>query len=146
VRRHLSVDYSALLGATAAYRPERNPDVTQALNDFLWFAIIGFAGPLIIQVVILAFAVFNDGREVPSFPRWFGYFNIWYAVLGVPSCAIYLFKGRPLAWNGLIAFWIPFGAFGVWMIVTTVMLVRAVDIEAAEREARAIERTWEPAA
>ena len=78
----------AIFAVAAGYRPERNPDVTQALNDVFWFIFVGLVGPLITQVVILAVVVlFLDKREVPSFPRWFGYFNIWYAVLGVPGCA-----------------------------------------------------------
>jgi hypothetical protein len=136
----------AIFATAAAYRPDRNPDVTQALNDVFWFIFVGLVGPLITQVVILAFAVFIDKRQVPSFPRWFGYFNIWYAILGVPGCAIYLFKTGPLAWNGMFAFWIPLTVFVIWMVVTGVMLVRAVDVEAAERSAAEAERAWEPAA
>jgi hypothetical protein len=136
----------ALFGVAAAYRPERNPDVTQALSDMFWFIFVGLVGPLITQVVILAFCVFIDRRQVPSFPRWFGYFNIWYAILGVPGCAIYLFKSGPLAWNGVFAFWIPLTVFCIWMIVTAIMLTKAVDVEAAERQARAANREWEPAA
>lgn len=111
-----------------------------------WFMFVGLVGPLITQVVILAFCVFIDRRQVPSFPRWFGYFNIWYAVLGVPGCAIYLFKTGPLAWNGIFAFWIPLTVFCIWWIVTAIMLTQAVDVEAAERKARAANREWEPAA
>ncbi|WP_293234783.1 hypothetical protein [Mycolicibacterium sp.] len=136
----------SIFGMAAAYRPERNPDVTQALSDVFWFIFVGVVGPLIFQVVILAVAVFMDKRERPSFPRWFGYFNIWYAILGVPGCAIYLFKSGPLAWNGMFAFWIPLTVFSIWWIVTTFMLVKAVDVEAAEREASAAQRVWEPAA
>jgi len=136
----------AVFGVAAAYRPERNPDVTQALSDLFWFIFVGLVGPLIMQVIILAFCVFIDRRQVPSFPRWFGYFNIWYAVLGVPGCAIFLFKTGPLAWNGMFAFWIPLTVFCIWMIVTAIMLTKAVDVEAAERKARAAKREWEPAA
>jgi hypothetical protein len=136
----------AIFAVAAGYRPDRNPDVTQALNDVFWFIFVGLVGPLITQVVILAFAVFIDRRTVPSFPRWFGYFNLWYAVLGVPGCAIYLFKTGPLAWNGMFAFWIPLTVFCIWQVVTSVMLSKAVDVEAAEREANAADRSWEPAA
>ncbi|MBE1552108.1 hypothetical protein GGC64_006195 [Mycobacterium sp. OAS707] len=136
----------SVFAALAAYRPERNPDVTQALNDVFWFIFVGLVGPLITQVVIVALATFIDKREVPSFPRWFGYFNIWYAVLGVPGCAIYVFKTGPLAWNGIFAFWIPLTVFVIWIIVTAVVLLKATDIEAVEREKAAAERTWEPAA
>ena len=135
----------SILGMVAAYRPERNPDVTQAFNDGFWFIFVGLVGPLIFQVVILAVAVFIDKRERPSFPRWYGYFNVWYAILGVPGCAIYLFKSGPLAWNGVFAFWIPLTVFTIWWTVTTFMLVKAVDVEAAERATNATERAWEPA-
>lgn len=136
----------ATCAATAAYRPERDPDVTQALNDYFWLMFVGFIGPLIVQAVILGVAAFIDTREVPSFPRWFGYFNIWFAVLLVPGGAIYLFKTGPLAWNGLFALYIPLSVFGLWIVVTTVVLLKAVDVEAAERERHALDRTWEPAA
>lgn len=137
----------AIFAVTAAYRPDRNPDVTQALNDVFWFIFVGLVGPLITQVVILSFMVlFVDKRPVPSFPRWFGYFNIWYAVLAVPGCAVYLFKSGPLAWNGIFAFWIPLTVYCIWQIVTTVMLTKAVDVEAAERQAAAAGRVGEPAA
>jgi hypothetical protein len=136
----------AIFAVTAAYRPDRNPDVTQALNDIFWFIFVGLVGPLITQVVILAFCVFIDRREVPSFPRWYGYFNIWYAILGVPGGAVFLFKEGPLAWNGMFAFWIPLTVFSIWMVVTTVMLSKAVDVEATERSVNAAERVWEPAA
>ena len=136
----------SVFAALAAYRPERDPDVTQALNDVFWFIFVGLVGPLITQVMIVALATFIDRREVPTFPRWFGYFNIWYAVLGVPGCAIYLFKTGPLAWNGIFAFWIPLTVFLIWIIVTAVVLLKATDIEAAEREKAVAERTWEPAA
>jgi hypothetical protein len=36
--------------------------------------------------------------------------------------------------------------FVIWIIVTAVMLLKATDIEAAERAARAKRREWEPAA
>ncbi|MGO9103477.1 MAG: hypothetical protein ACLP9Y_30075 [Mycobacterium sp.] len=137
----------AVFAVTAAYRPERNPDVTQALNDIFWFVFVGMVGPLITQVFILSLVVlFLDKRPKPSFPRWFGYFNIWYAVLAVPGCAVYMFHTGPLAWNGLFAFWIPLTVFVIWQAVVSVMLVKAVDIEAAEREQAAAEKTWEQAA
>ena len=136
----------AVFAVAAGYRPDRNPDVTQALNDIFWFIFVGLVGPLITQVVILAFAIFIDKRTRPTFPRWFAYFNIWYAVLGVPGCAIYLFKTGPLAWNGMFAFWIPLTVFCIWQVVASAMLAKAVDVEAAERIEHEAQHTWEPAA
>lgn len=136
----------AIFAAAAAYRPDRDPASIQTLNDVFWFFFIGLVSPLITQVVILALAVFIDKRAVPSFPRWFGYFNIWYAILGVPGAAIYCFQTGPLAWNGMFAFWVPLTVYMVWMVVVAIMLIKAIDIEAAERAENAANLTWEPAA
>jgi hypothetical protein len=85
--------------------------------------------------VIVAFATFIDKRPVPSFPRWYGYFSIWYAILGVPGICVYFFNDGPLAWHGIFAFWIPLFAYCIWQIVTSYVLIKAVDVENDERAA-----------
>jgi hypothetical protein len=134
-----------IFAIAAAYRPNVNPDVTQALSDVFWLILVGFVGAFVTQVFIFAFAVFTDKRLVPSFPRWFGYFQIWYALFGALGAGCFVFRDGPLAWDGLIAFWIPLCAFGFWIVVTTVMLMKSVDVEAAERATHPTEQNWEPA-
>lgn len=46
----------------------------------------------------------------------------------------------------MFAFWIPLTVFLIWLIVTTMMLLKAVDVEAGEREKAAAAQEWEPAA
>jgi hypothetical protein len=41
-------------------------------------------------------------------------------------CCGVLPRSGPFAWNGLLAFWLPFSVFGVWMIVVSVLLLRAL--------------------
>jgi hypothetical protein len=36
---------------------------------------------------VIAAATFTDTSATLTFPRWFGYFNIWYAVLAAPAAA-----------------------------------------------------------
>jgi len=43
---------------------------------------------------------------------------------------IIFFKTGPFAWTGIIGFWIPAAVFGVWYIVMTVYLLRAIRDEA----------------
>jgi hypothetical protein len=45
----------------------------------------------------------------------------------MPGTILVFFKGGPFAWNGIMTFWVPFGAFFMWIIVMTRLLLRAVD-------------------
>lgn len=84
--------------AAAAFRPEERPvEITQTLNDVFWLMFVGIVGTLIVQAVVLAIASFVDHTDPPTLPRWFGYFNVWYAILATPGGAVMLFNEGPLA-------------------------------------------------
>jgi hypothetical protein len=118
--------------AAAAFRPEeRDPQITQALNDVFWLMFVGIVGTLIVQALVLTTASFIDRTEPGPFPRWFGYLNAWYALLALPGGAVMIFNDGPLAWNGVFAFWIPLVAFSVWMIGVTVVLLQSISAEQA---------------
>lgn len=124
-----------VLGA-ATYRPEqRSPELNQALNDVFWLMFIGIVGVGIAQGIVLAVASFIDRNDAPTFPRWFGYFNVWYVLLATPGGFIMVFNDGPLAWNGVFAFWIPLTVFSAWMIVTSIMVLRSISADqAAEKQ------------
>lgn len=128
--------FPSMVAVAAGFRTKRSPEITQALNDVFWLMFVGVVGTLILQAVVLVIATFLDKRTPPVFPRWFGYFNAWYAVLATPGCAVVLFHSGPLAWNGVFAFWVPLVAFSAWLLAVTFVLLRAVDSEAAEIDAR----------
>ncbi|WP_083266802.1 MULTISPECIES: hypothetical protein [Mycolicibacterium] len=127
--------FPMMVMAAAAYRPEeRDPQITQALTDVFWLMFIGIVGTLIIQALVLAIASFVDKADQATFPRWFGYFNIWYALLALPGGAVMIFNDGPLAWNGVFAFWVPLVAFCAWLVAITVVLLQSIKAEqAAER-------------
>jgi hypothetical protein len=60
--------------------------------------------------------------------------SFWTAFLSAPGGLTIVFKTGPLAYNGLIALWIPLGVFGVWIAVMTVLVVQAIHREAGEPE------------
>jgi hypothetical protein len=118
--------------ATALFRPEsRAPQITQAFTDMFWLMFVGVAEVAVAQAVVLAIAAFIDDGTPTTFPRWFGYFNIWYALLTLPGALVVLFNEGPLAWNGLFAFWIPLTVFSIWLITTMVVLLRSIGAEQA---------------
>ena len=120
-----------LIWTVAAYRPERSPEITQALNDLGWFIfVMPFTLPSL-QCLCLGFAIINDKNPKPVMPRWVGFFNLWAAVLYVPGGLVTLFKVGPFAWNGLLAFWVPGGIFSVWFYVIAYYVIKGAKEQAA---------------
>lgn len=120
----------AFLWTAAAFRPERNPEITQALVDLGWLLFITPIAPFILQYVILAAAIFADKRSKPAFPRWAAYLQIFVSVSFMPALLAFFLKTGPFAWNGLLVWWFPFATFTVWF-VTMIALTRKAVIDAS---------------
>lgn len=116
----------------AAYRPERADELQRLLTDYGFLTFFGVASTAIVQFCIIGAAIMQDSRPVPVFPRWAGYLSIWAGLMFAPGTVCVFFKTGPLAWNGLFIFWVPFGAFFVWLVVMTRLLFAAVEHETAE--------------
>lgn len=96
--------FPMMVMAEAAFRlEERDPETTRALTDVFWLMFVRPVGTLFIQTLVLTVASFIDKTEPGTFPRWFGYLNIWFALLSLPGGAVVLFNDGPLAWNGVFA-------------------------------------------
>jgi hypothetical protein len=117
----------AIFWSVAAYRPDRNPQITQELNDIAWFFTV-MPGALIVVQALTVGVVILSNREQQVFPRGLGYFNLWAAALYLPGGVEIFFKHGPLAWNGLLAFWVPASAYFTWFTVMAVHLVHAVRV------------------
>ncbi|MCX2929962.1 hypothetical protein ORI20_06745 [Mycobacterium sp. CVI_P3] len=116
----------AFVWTTAAFRPQRNPEITQALVDLGWLFFITPIAPFILQYVILAIAIFRDKRTRPAFPRWAGYLQLWISISFLPALGAMFFKTGPFAWNGVLVWWIPFAMFTGWFVVMITLTWRAV--------------------
>jgi hypothetical protein len=113
--------------AAATYRPmNRVPEVTQALSDLGWLTLVGFGAPAIFQTIVIGIAVFSDHRPEPVYPRWFGYFNIWCALLFMPGLLVICFHDGPFAYNGIFAFWVPLAVFSLWFVLTAYVTFGAI--------------------
>ena len=115
-----------MIWATAAFRPGRSPEITQALVDLGWLLFITPIAPFILQYLTLAIAIFADHRAQPAFPRWAGYLQLWISITFLPALAAYFMKRGPLAWKGLFVWWIPFVAFTAWFFIMIALTRRAV--------------------
>jgi hypothetical protein len=120
----------------AAFRPERSPELTQLLNDLAWITFTILVPFLIGQSVILALAIYFDDQPRPIFGRWVAYFNLLVAASLVPAAFVGVSLSGPLAWDGVLSFWLKNVAIGVWVVVMGVVLGQAVYRERAEIQRR----------
>jgi hypothetical protein len=120
-----------MLWAVTAFRPERSPETTQALNDMAWFIVVMPWAPFMAQNFAFAFAILADPQRRPLFPRWLGYLNIWATLVYTPAIVLQFFKDGPFAWNGVFVFWLPAVVFGIQFVANTVSLLKAVTYSTA---------------
>jgi hypothetical protein len=118
---------AAVFWQVAAYRPAEDIVFTQRMNDLGWFMFLISVPIVTIQGFSIAFAIFQDRREV-LFPRWFGWFNIWAQVSFLCGCFIPLFKRGPIGWNGLLSLYMPAVIYTIWMCLMTYFLLRAAKV------------------
>ncbi len=118
--------------AAASYRPERNPEITQALNDLGWLPFIMNWPAATIQSLVIGFAIFGYRGPRPIWPRWVAYYNFWSAFIFAAGGLVVLFKTGVFAWNGLLAFWLVAVFFGVWFLVMTWQLLATIGAQPTE--------------
>jgi hypothetical protein len=129
-----------LFWLVAAFRPERDPQLTLLLNDLAWIVFTAPVGMTLAQNVCLALAVRLDARPRPVFPRWVAPFSIAVAVATAPAACGAVVRSGPLAWNGAVSFWLRIIAYGVFFVVMFFVLRRAIAREELERREQPAER------
>jgi len=122
--------------AAASYRPERDPQITQALNDLGWLPFVMNWPAATIQCLAIGFAILGASRAV--WPRWLGYFNVWCAFIFAAGGLVVLFKDGVFAWNGLLAFWIVAVFFGSWFLIMSWQLWVSVGAQEEDSVASAV--------
>lgn len=120
----LPLFFAGMFFGAAAFRPERMPELVQALSDVGWVFMIMPASSVLPQMVALGVSILRDRSAQSVFPRWVAYLNFWCAILFQPGLLMLLFQRGPFAWDGLLAFWLPFSVFGLWFFVMFWALLR----------------------
>ncbi|OBH09124.1 hypothetical protein A5692_21465 [Mycobacterium sp. E342] len=128
--------------AAASYRPERNPEITQALNDLGWLPFVMNWPAATIQCLAIGFAIFGYQGPHPVWPRWVAYYNFWSGFIFAAGGLVVLFKTGVFAWNGLLAFWLVAVFFGAWLLVMTWQLLTTIGAQPTDdREEPVLHRT-----
>ena len=111
----------------AAFTPTRAPEVTAIMHELAMLTFVTTDQYYIFMWVAIAFVALIPNTVVYTpFPRWFGYYTAWTALMFEAGAIAFLTRSGPFAWNGLLAFWSPVVTFFAWMIVLAVLLFRAI--------------------
>ena len=121
----LAVQIPAAFWLAASYRRTLSAPWAAALNDIAWFFMLAAVGPLFVQMASLGICVLQGDGTV--YPRWFGYLSVWLASLELGGAAIPFFQTGPLAWNGLLGWWLVALAFFCWAPTAWVLTVAAIN-------------------
>jgi len=123
----LEIILPCMLLEVAAFRPNRPPDEILTLSDESWILLVGLVFTFIVEAIALGLTILNDRREQPVFPRWAGAVSVVAALGNVLGALVVLSKRGPLAWNGLLGFWLPAFLFVAWLIALTWLMLDATD-------------------
>jgi hypothetical protein len=110
----------------AVFRPNRDPQILQAISDVGWIMLVATYGCVFVQCCVVGVCILQD-TEARVYPRWLAYFNFWVALLFIPDTALYFFKTGLFAWDGLLVWWIPLTVFFGWFMVMFAMSIRALN-------------------
>lgn len=106
------------------YRPETtSTELTYRLNDLAWLPFVGVVATGVLQASSIGIAIMVDPGPDRVFPRWVSYFNVWVALTFMPAGFVVFFKSGPLAWNGLLAWWLLLVGFFSWVVVMTTLML-----------------------
>jgi hypothetical protein len=120
----------------AAFRPDRNPEITQALTDLGYLLFFTPVAPFLIQNFAIGTAILGDRSSTPVLPRWAGYANFWAGIAFIPALVAYYFKAGPFSWHGVFVYYIGFIVYGNWILMMFFVLRRAVLAQAKEEATR----------
>ena len=126
------VSMSACCWAVAAFRPERDPQITQMLTDLGWLFIDLQYPCTTLQMVAAALVGLADKRPQPLFPRWVCWLTIWCGISFFPASLTGVLKTGPFAWNGLLSYYIPYACWLVWWSIASLYMFREVRSRAAQ--------------
>jgi hypothetical protein len=122
----MGVTVESMIWQTAAFRPDRSPELTLLLDDLANIMLAGMTTPFFLQSIAIAVVGFMDKSGQPLFPRWFCWSNLIVTMLVIPGGFTVLHKTGPFAWNGAYALYTPYITWAGWIFITSYLLIRDI--------------------
>ena len=126
--------FPPLLWGVAAFSVDRAPEATALMHELGTLTLVTTDQFYIFQMVAMTYISLTQKVDANSpFPRWFGYFTAWAALMFEAGAIAFIPKTGAFAWDGLLVFWSPLSIFGVWVTVMSWLMLRALKRQAAAR-------------
>ncbi len=117
---------------TAVFRPNRSPSEILLLSDVCWTLFVGVVSTAVVEVFFIGLTIRRDKSQNPIFPNWMSNFSFLVAAIFMSGTFVVFFKTGPLAWNGVLAWWVAVSAFGIWLLAITIYMLRAPNSDVRE--------------
>lgn len=99
--------------AATSYRLERDPILTELLNDLSWLMFTVVTSPFVAQEFAISLGILSDTRAKPMIPHWVAWVNSSLTITYIPAYSAHCVREGPFAWDGAVTFWLPIAAIGV---------------------------------
>ena len=110
------------------YRAPEGLEATRMIFDITWVIMAMASSAPALQMVCIGLASLADKRPNPIFPRWVGFFMFFLATGTCTGAFAIFFYKPPFAWNGIFGFWIPAGAFLVWLGTLSTLFLKEITV------------------
>jgi hypothetical protein len=127
-----------LFWGAAAYTPSRDAQITALAHEIgtlIYVSVVPYY--LFLFVAVIVFCLRKPTAAHSPFPRWFGYLTAWIALMFEAGPIAFLTKTGLFAWDGLLAFWIPFILVIAWLSAMIPLLANALRHQAKDLVAAA---------
>lgn len=105
-----------ILWGVAAFTPDRAPELTTLINQIANISLVTTGQFFIFNTVpILYVGLKAKADSYNPFPRWLCWLTAFLTIIGEAGVVAYMFKTGPFAWDGLLAFFIPFAVYFIWI-------------------------------
>ncbi|OBH05900.1 hypothetical protein [Mycobacterium sp. E1747] len=129
----LFIMMSPICWGVAAFEPQRSPEITAVVHQLglLSFVTTDQISPFCWAAVAVICFLPQPAPHSP-FPRWLGYFTAWTALVFEVGATSFNFHSGPLAWNGLLVYWLPLVFFGIWLMVMCPLMFKSLKLQLAD--------------
>ena len=113
--------------ASALHFEEKTVESVKVMYDLGWMWYNPTVIVSVLQLTATGLVILLYGRQKPLYPGWMSWFTFAIAFSFLFAFFTPFVRTGPLAWNGLLCFWLALGLYFVWFIIFPIYTVKAIN-------------------